>query len=70
MSVHSIAETYAALTRLPVQPRIHPAEAMHVITNNILPYFETVPTAKQDYIETLALVGDADGSERNTMRCL
>ena len=27
MSVHSSAETYAALTRLPVQPRIHPTEA-------------------------------------------
>src|SRR6266851_3182637 len=33
MSAHSIAEVYAALTRLPVQPRIHPAEAVRIITD-------------------------------------
>ena len=40
MSAHSIAEVYAALTRLPVQPRIHPAEALRIISDNILPHFE------------------------------
>ena len=58
MSVHSIAEMYAALTRLPVQPRIHPAEAVHIISNNILPHFETVPIGKKDYIQALGQVGD------------
>ena len=58
MSVHSIAETYAALTRLPVRPRIHPAEAARIITDNILPHFEAVPVGKKDYIEGLRLVGD------------
>jgi predicted nucleic acid-binding protein len=29
MSLHSIAEVYAALTRLPVQPRIHPGAKIY-----------------------------------------
>ena len=33
MSAHSIVEVYAVLTRLPVQPRIHPAEAVRIITD-------------------------------------
>ncbi len=58
MSGHSIAELYAALTRLPVQPRIHPTEAARIITDNVLPHFEMVPIAKKDYTEALRLVGD------------
>ncbi|HVB81369.1 MAG TPA: PIN domain-containing protein [Candidatus Binataceae bacterium] len=60
MSVHSIAEMYAALTRLPVQPRIHPAQAARIITDNVVPHFEMVPIAKKDYTEALSLVGDAE----------
>ena len=62
MSVHSIAEMYAALTRLPVQPRIHPTEAVRIITDNILPHFEAVPIGKRDYIEALKLVGNGGWS--------
>ena len=62
MSVHSIAEMYAALTRLPVQPRIHPAEAVRIITDNILPHFEAVPIGKKDYVEALKLVGNGGWS--------
>jgi predicted nucleic acid-binding protein len=58
MSVHSIAEVYAALTRLPVQPRIHPAEAARIITENVLPHFEMVPIGKKDYTEALRRVRD------------
>jgi predicted nucleic acid-binding protein len=58
MSVHSIAEVYAALTRLPVQPRIHPAEAARIIMDNILPHFEMVSVGKKDYTEALRLVAD------------
>ena len=58
ISVHSIAETYAVLTRLPVQPRIHPAEALRIITENLLPHFETVPIGKKDYVEAIKLVGN------------
>jgi predicted nucleic acid-binding protein len=62
MSVHSIAEMYAALTRLPVQPRIHPAEAVRIIVDNILPHFEAVPILKKDYSDALRLVGEGGWS--------
>ena len=50
---HSIAEVYAALTRLPVQPRIHPAEAARIVAGNILPHFEVVSLGKEDYLEAI-----------------
>jgi predicted nucleic acid-binding protein len=53
VGLHSIAEVYAALTRLPVQPRIHPVEAARIVTENILPHFEIVALSKEDYLEAL-----------------
>ena len=53
MGQHSIAEVFAALTRLPVQPRIHPVEAARIVTENILPHFEVVPLGKKDYLEAM-----------------
>lgn len=57
MSAHSIAEVYAALTRLPVQPRIHPVEATRIITDNILTHFDIVTIEKEDYLQALRVVG-------------
>src|SRR5208282_581917 len=51
MSAHSIAEVYAALTRLPVQPRINPIEAARIVAENILPHFEVITLSKDDYEE-------------------
>src|SRR5262249_6139218 len=62
MSAHSMAEVYAALTRLPVQPRIHPAEAGRIITDNLLPHFELVSAGVKDYTEALKLVRDGGWS--------
>ena len=62
MSVHSIAETYAALTRLPVQPRIHPTEAARIVTENILRHFEAIPAGKEEYLQALAWVRDGGWS--------
>jgi len=53
MGQHSIAEVFAALTRLPVQPRIHPVEAARIVTENILPHFEVVSLGKRDYLEAM-----------------
>ena len=53
MGLHSIAEAFAALTRLPVKPRIHPVEAARIVTENILPHFEIVALGKEDYLEAL-----------------
>jgi predicted nucleic acid-binding protein len=56
ISTHSIVEAYAALTRMPVQPRIHPVEAARIVNDNLLPHFEAVPLNKKDYLEALAVV--------------
>ena len=53
MGLHSIAEVFAALTRLPVQPRIHPVEAARIVTDNILPHFEVVSLGTEDYLEVM-----------------
>jgi len=53
MGLHSIAEVFAALTRLPIQPRIHPVEAARIVTENILPHFEVVSLGKKEYLEAL-----------------
>ena len=59
IGVHSIAETYAALTRLPVQPRIHPSEAGRIIRDNILQHFTLVPAGEAEYLQALAAVQDS-----------
>ena len=56
VGLHSIAEVYAGLTRLPVQPRIHPLEAARIVTDNILPHFEVVSLGKEDYLQTLNMM--------------
>lgn len=58
IGVHSIAETYAALTRLPVVPRIHPSEAGRIIRDNILMHFELVTAGEAEYLHALASVED------------
>jgi predicted nucleic acid-binding protein len=62
ISVHSIAETYAALTRLPVQPRIHASEAARIVSDNILQHFECVPAGRNEYLQALAWVRDGGWS--------
>jgi predicted nucleic acid-binding protein len=62
ISTHSIAEIYASLTRLPVQPRIHPAEAARIVTDNLLPHFKAVPVEKEDYLAALKIVRDGGWS--------
>ncbi|HEV2169526.1 MAG TPA: PIN domain-containing protein, partial [Candidatus Binatus sp.] len=62
MSVHSIAETYAALTRLPVPPRIHPMEAARMIADTIARHFQMVPITRKDYLEALRTVASGGWS--------
>jgi len=56
IGLHSIAETYAALTRLPVQPRIHPSEAGRIVRENILAHFTLVPAERAEYLQALEAV--------------
>jgi len=62
ISTHSIAEVYAALTRVPVEPRIHPMEAARILTDNLLPHFDAVPIHKKDYVEALSVMREGGWS--------
>jgi len=62
MGQHSIAEVFAVLTRLPVQPRILPVEAARILTENILPHFAAVPLDKEDYMAAMNAMADGGWS--------
>jgi len=56
VGLHSLAELFAVLTRLPIQPAIHPAEAVRIVEENILPHFEPIALEAADYRAALAAV--------------
>ncbi|MBI3943163.1 MAG: PIN domain-containing protein [Chloroflexi bacterium] len=49
VSAHSLAELYAILTTLPIQPRISPNIAHKLIQENVLNVCEVVPLSVDDY---------------------
>ena len=53
LSTHSLAETYAILTRVPFQPRFSAAQVWRVQQDDILPRFELVPLDREDYRRTV-----------------
>jgi predicted nucleic acid-binding protein len=65
VAAHSLAELYAILTTLPVQPRLTPAVVLHLIKSNILGTFEVVYLSDSDYaavIDHLASLGIIGGA--------
>jgi predicted nucleic acid-binding protein len=65
IAAHSLAELYAILTTLPVQPTISPTDARRLIQHNIIPSLEIVSLSDQDYIqiiEHLASLGIIGGA--------
>lgn len=46
---HTLAELYAVLTRLPLQPPISPPVAWQLIQQNVLTVFEIVSLSEDDY---------------------
>ena len=49
VSAHSVAEVYATLTKLPVQFRHSPEQALLVVEEDILKYFELIALEAPDY---------------------
>lgn len=65
VAAHSLAELYAILTTLPVQPRISSAVAHQLIEHNVLDMFQVVSLSDQDYatiIEHLSDLGIVGGA--------
>lgn len=64
IATHSIAETYAVLTSLPLSPRIAPSAAWALLELSVLPYVQTVDLAAADVrqaVECLSRHGLAGG---------
>lgn len=49
ISVHSLAETFSALSSAPITPRILPSEARDIITTNITRHFQLVAATPEMY---------------------
>ena len=65
VAAHSLAESYAVLTRMPLHPRISPALAVQLIRTNVLATCEVVALSENDYatlLDHLAEVEIAGGA--------
>ena len=65
VAAHSLAETYAVLTQLPLRPRISPALAGALIARNVIGHARVVALTARDYtavIARLASTGVAGGT--------
>lgn len=72
VAAHSLAETYAVLTTLPVRPRISPANARRLIRHDIQPYASVVALTAKEYADALtemAALGVAGGTVYDGLIC-
>lgn len=53
-ATHTLAELYATLTRLPLSPKIKPAQARQLIEVNVTRHGSLVALDAKDYLEVLA----------------
>ena len=53
---HTLAETYAVLTTLPVRPRISPLLAQRLIETNLVALARIVPLTTADYRTTIEMM--------------
>jgi predicted nucleic acid-binding protein len=64
IAAHSIAETYAVLSTLPVSPRISPSAAWALLEHSILPFVQVVDLSAQEtqvVVQRLSRQGLAGG---------
>ena len=54
VAAHSLAETYAILTTLPIQPKITPGLAHQLIQQDIVAICEIVPLTTEEYLNVIA----------------
>ncbi len=65
ISAHTLAEVYSVLTRAPFRPMLSPAQAYHLMEDNIIGKVEVIALTVDDYsdlIRNLAKTGVAGGA--------
>lgn len=60
LAAHTLAETYSALTRMPIRPRIRPIAVTEMLEANVLPFAAMTSLMPDDYIAVLKRLA-ADG---------
>ena len=55
LTTHGLAELYATLTALPLQPRLQPAEVLHLVERSVLGRLTLLALDAGDYADALAL---------------
>jgi predicted nucleic acid-binding protein len=58
IGVHSLAEMYAVLTRLPVIPRIQPGEAAKIVSDNVVRHFQMQPLTAREYTASVSAAAE------------
>ncbi len=53
VSVHSLAEIYSVMTKLPVRPRLSPKNAMRLINQNVVENFDAIHLEASDYVSLI-----------------
>lgn len=53
VAAHSLAESYAVLTRLPGASQVSPSVTLQLISENIIENFELVPLSSREYSRTI-----------------
>ena len=54
IATHSLAETYAVLTSLPVSPRIAPVAAWTLLEHSVLPFMQSIDLTADDVRQAIA----------------
>lgn len=55
---HTLAELYAALTTIPISPRITPDAARRLMHDDVETTAKVIPLSSQDYISTIKNIAD------------
>jgi predicted nucleic acid-binding protein len=59
VSTHGLAETFSALTRLPITPMVHPSEAYRFVSETVVRRCEVVALGETDYLATVEATAKA-----------
>jgi predicted nucleic acid-binding protein len=59
VSAHGLAETFNTLTRLPITPMVHPAEAYRFVSETVVRNCTVVRLVEKDYMTTLEAAAKA-----------
>jgi predicted nucleic acid-binding protein len=59
VAAHCLAETFTTLTRLPITPMVHPAEAYRFVSETVVRNCAVVCLVEKDYMATLETAAKA-----------